>query len=475
MSEPSSSRTRLPRICIAAPSSGSGKTMITTGLLAALAARGLVVSPHKVGPDYIDPGYHAAACGRRGRNLDAHMQGVERIVPLLLRGALGRGDVPAADVAVIEGVMGLFDGALGRRGFAGTAHIAQVTSTPVVLVVDCASTSRSVGALVHGFATFEAGVRLGGVILNNLASPRHEREARSGLADAGVPVLGAVPRRKDVVVPSRHLGLVPAAERAPEARAAVDALADLVAGHVDLDELLALARTAPDLEGQAWDPAAELAAVGFATSTSTHRPRVAVAGGEAFTFSYAENTELLEAAGLEVVTVDPLTDDLPRDVAGIVIGGGFPEIHAARLSANTALRRDVAEFAASGGPIVAECAGLLYLAAHLDDHPMCGVLPLRAAMTERLTLGYRQGVALTGSVVAAEGARVVGHEFHRTAVHPLDAASAPPRAWGWQDHEGEVHREGWVQGNVHASYLHCHWAGAPGLAASFAAAAREQG
>ena len=454
---------------IAAPSSGSGKTMVTTGLLAALHARGVRVSPHKVGPDYIDPGYHAAACGRIGRNLDAHMQGPERIVPLLLHGAL---TPTPADVAVIEGVMGLFDGALGRRGFASTAHIAELTRSPVVLVVDCASTSRSVGALVHGFATFAPGVRLAGVLLNNVASPRHEREARAGIAEAGVPVLGAIPRRTDVVVPSRHLGLVPAAERAPEARAAVEALARLVAEHVDLDGLLHLARSADDLTDVApWDPAAELASVGWSPTPAPRR--VAVAGGEAFTFSYAENTELLQAAGIEVVTFDPLTDPLPSGIDGLVVGGGFPEVHAATLSANVPLREKIAAFAADGGVVSAECAGLLYLARSLDDHPMCGVLPLTGRMTPRLTLGYREGVALTDSVLGVEGTRVVGHEFHRTIVEPAIGAGhedLPARAWAWHDHEGETRRDGWVDRGVHASYLHLHWAGAPRVAAHFAAA-----
>lgn len=488
----------LPRVLLSAPASGAGKTMITTGLLAALRARGLEVSPHKVGPDYIDPGYHTAACGRRGRNLDAHMQDPDRIVPLLLHGATSP---TRADVAVIEGVMGLFDGALGRRGFAGSAHVAQLTSTPVILVVDCASTAFSVGALVHGFATFSPDVTIGGVILNNVASTRHEREARLGVAEAGVPVLGVVPRRADVVVPSRHLGLVPAAERAPEAESAVAALAQLVGDHVDLDAVLDLARTAPDLQGQSWDPTAELQAAGFVASGA--RPRVAVAAGEAFTFTYAENIELLTAAGVEVAPFDPLNDTLPSDISGLVIGGGFPEVHAGRLSENTALRTAIGEFANNGGVVYAECAGLLYLARTLEDHPMCDVLPLTARMTPRLTLGYREAVALSPSALAREGQRVTGHEFHRTVVEldeaPIgvdadaaestvaeagaddaDAAAdtipdsetrtALAPAWGWHDGDGVARKDGWISGNVHASYLHLHWAGAPTLAAAFAAA-----
>ena len=211
----------LPRVLVAAPASGSGKTMIATGLIAALRERGLAVSPHKVGPDYIDPCYNTQAAGRPGRNLDAHLVGQERLVPLLLHGAA---TPEPADVAIIEGVMGLVDGALGTDGFASRAHVARSTRTPVLLAVNCAAVSRSVAAVVHGFATFEPGVRVGGGILNNVASPRHEAEARRAVAATGVPVVGAIPRLPDVVVPSRHLGLIPAAERRPEALSAVAAL-----------------------------------------------------------------------------------------------------------------------------------------------------------------------------------------------------------------------------------------------------------
>src|SRR6476646_3456686 len=214
--------TNLPRLVIAAPATGQGKTTTATGLMAALTRAGHVVSPHKVGPDYIDPSYHALACGRPGRNLDPHLQGEHRVAPLLAHGARTP-DIAA--VAVIEGVMGLFDGAVGTGGFASSAHVADLVQAPVVLVVDCAATARSVGAIVHGFSRFSDRIRVTGVILNNVASSRHEAEARDGVAETGVPVLGVIPRLPDVVVPSRHLGLVPAAERRPEATAAVEALA----------------------------------------------------------------------------------------------------------------------------------------------------------------------------------------------------------------------------------------------------------
>ncbi|WP_327681876.1 cobyrinate a,c-diamide synthase [Kitasatospora sp. NBC_00458] len=463
----------IPRLVVAAPSSGAGKTTVATGLIAALAARGLAVSPHKVGPDYIDPGYHGLAAGRPGRNLDAFMCGPERIAPLFLHGAAG------ADVAVVEGVMGLYDGASGRGELASTAHVAKLLRAPVVLVVDASSQSRSVAALVHGFASWDPEVRLAGVILNRVASDRHEQLLREALEEgSGVPVLGSVRRSAAVATPSRHLGLIPAVERSAEALRAVADMGELVAASVDLDAVLALARTAPPLDAEPWDPAAEIAAVreaggglpaadGFPAAGGA-APRIAVAGGAAFSFSYAENAELLTAAGAEVVPFDPLhADGLPEGTAGLVIGGGFPELYVRELSANGPLRSAIAAFAASGGPVSAECAGLLYLGRELDGLPMCGVLDTSARMTERLTLGYREAVALHESPLAPVGTRVRGHEFHRTVCEP-GAGERP--AWGWRLPTGP-RTEGFAAGNVHASYLHLHWAGSPQLAASFAAAA----
>jgi cobyrinic acid a,c-diamide synthase len=448
----------LPRIVVAAPSSNAGKTSVATGLVAALTARGLAVSPHKVGPDYIDPGYTGLAAGRPGRNLDPVLVGEERVVPLFLHGARG------ADVAVVEGVMGLFDGATSptvEPGFASTAHVARLLRAPVVLVVDASAQAQSVAALVHGFATYDPTVRLGGVVLNRVGSDRHEEILRDALGGSGVPVLGAVRRLAELGTPSRHLGLVPAAERSAEALATVGRLGEVVADAVDLDAVLRLARTAPALDAVPWDPAAEVARVGS-------RPRIAVAGGAAFTFGYAENTELLEAAGAEVVTVDPLRDEaLPGGTTGLVVGGGFPEVHAADLSANGTLRADIAALAARGGPVAAECAGLLYLARSLDGVPMCGVLATDAVMSPRLTLGYREAVALSDSVLAPAGTRVRGHEFHRTVATP---SAGPAPAWRWPDRQGPAHPEGFVSGGVHASYLHLNWAGSPALAERFVAA-----
>jgi cobyrinic acid a,c-diamide synthase len=488
----------IPRVVIAAPGSGHGKTSVTTGLLGVLRARGLTVSPHKVGPDYIDPGYHTLAAGRPGRNLDPWLVGEERIAPMFAHGA----STPRpADVAVIEGVMGLFDGAArggggeraGQEGFASTAHVARLLGAPVILVVDARGMAASAAALLHGFATWDPGTRIGGVIFNQVGSARHEELLGEAAEAAGVPVLGVLHRQDRLTVPSRHLGLIPAAELGRPALEAVAALAATVAAGVDLEAVVRLARTAgalPEAAGLLPEAAGLQANPDQREERTRHPlsrtggspppippgppPRIAIAAGPAFTFGYAEHPELLAAAGAEVVTFDPLHDDrLPDGVDGLVIGGGFPEEHAGRLSANARLRSEVAALAEAGAPVIAECAGLLYLTRSLDGHPMCGVLDASATMSGTLTLGYRDAVAAVASPLAAAGARVHGHEFHRSTVQP----SAPggeglgaTAAWHWR-RDGAPVSEGHVRGRVHASYLHTHWAGVPGAADRLAAAA----
>jgi cobyrinic acid a,c-diamide synthase len=437
--------TRLPRLVVAAPATGQGKTTIATGLMAALTRAGHVVSGHKVGPDYIDPGYHALASGRPGRNLDPHLVGEDRIVPLLLHGARG------ADVAVVEGVMGLYDGRIGTQGYASTAHVATLTRTPVVLVVDISRASRSVGAVVHGMATFSPDVEIAAVVLNKAGSPRHAAEVADSI---DLPVLGVLGRDQAISAPSRHLGLVPAAERA-EAAHALDALADLVADAIDLEAVLELAATAPHLDEQPWDPAEEVSA------PSDRRPVVAMAGGRAFTFRYAETEELLRAAGCRVETFDPLLDaSLPEGTSGIYLGGGFPEVHAPGLSENAPLRAELHAAIAAGVPTVAECAGLLYLCQSVDDALMVGSLPATARMTPRLTLSYPSVTAPADSLLTRVGETVTGHEFHRTSVDP--AAGSTP---AWSIDGTPV---GFAGPSLHASYLHVHWAGHPQVAQRFA-------
>jgi cobyrinic acid a,c-diamide synthase len=428
---------------VAAPASGHGKTTVATGLMAVLRRAGHTVSGHKIGPDYIDPGYHSLATGRPGRNLDPHLVGEERLVPLLLHGAEN------ADIAIVEGVMGLYDGQIGGDGFASTAHVATVTRSPVVLVVDISHASRSIAAVVQGMVAYDPTVRVVGVILNKAGSQRHADEVCRALESTGLPVLGVLHRDDGIVAPSRHLGLVPAAER-DDAAHALDRLADRIARAIDLEQVVRLAHQAPDLDGAPWDPTLELVERVISTSSMT-RPVVAVAGGRAFTFRYAETTELLEAAGCDVVTFDPLTDEvLPDGTAGLYLGGGFPEVHAAGLSANAPLRDALLDAVTAGVPTVAECAGLLYLCRSVDGAPMVGAIDAEARMTPKLTLAYRTVETSADHLLATAGTQVTGHEFHRTVVDPTDH---------------------WATDTLHASYLHTHWAGHPEMARRFAAAA----
>lgn len=440
-----------PRVVIAAPASGSGKTTVATGLMAALRERGMNVAPGKVGPDYIDPGYHTLAAGRPGRNLDPVLVDRQRIAPLFAHGARD------ADVAVVEGVMGLYDGKVDTDGEGSTAHVAALLDAPVLLVVDARGQGRSLAALLHGFRSYSTEIRLAGVILNNVGSPRHADVLTSAAAEVGLPVVGVLPRDSEISVPSRHLGLITAAENGAEAVGVVSRMAELVAEHVDLDAVLEIAAQAPPLGVRPWDPAE---AVGEA-ATGTE-PVVAIAAGTAFTFGYAEHSELLAAAGARVVTVDPLRDkELPEGTCGVVLPGGFPEMHTEALTANAELRKRIAEFARAGGPVHAECAGLLYLTGTLDGAAMCGVLDASATFGRRLVLGYREAVALADSVLFGEGERVVGHEFHRTSTTPPHGDDP---AWAFTESGA---REGFVDRGVHASYLHTHPAAVPHAIARF--------
>jgi len=445
-----------PAIVIAAPASGSGKTTVATGLMGALRRAGRVIAPFKVGPDFIDPGYHALAAGKPGRNLDPVLVGEELVGPLYRHGSVG------ADLSVVEGVMGLFDGRIHADGpvpaRGSTAHVAGLLGAPVVLVVDARGQSQSIAALLHGFSTFDRSVRMVGVILNRVGSPRHEEVLRDACQHAGVPVLGAIPRADELTVPSRHLGLVTATEHGQRAREAVDAMSALVARHVDLAAVAAVASS--HVPAEPWTPTVAEPVSAAVT--------VALAAGRAFTFGYPEHAELLRAVGADVVEFDPLTGSLPPSTDALVIPGGFPEEFTTELSANDVVRQQIKQLADRGAPIHAECAGLTYLVDDLDGHPMCGVLPGTARFTERLTLGYRDAVALGDSALHRAGARVVGHEFHRTAV--TFAAEFPP-AWGFRNGAGTAVTDGAVSAGVHAAYLHAHAAAHPDAATRFVAAA----
>ena len=457
------SATALPRLVIAAPASGHGKTTVATGLMGALGATGLKVAGFKVGPDYIDPGYHALATSRPGRNLDPYLCGEEQMAPLLLHGA----QTPEpADVAIIEGVMGLFDGQIGGEGFASTAHVASLVRAPVIMVLDISAMSRTAAAIVHGLNTFDSNIQLSGVIINKAGSNRHAAEIIAALQATGLEVLGVLPRDAGIEIPSRHLGLVPAAERV-EAAEAVAQLSRRISDHVALESIMSIAQAAPALEAEPWS------ADQHVRPPSEARPVVAIAAGRAFSFRYAETDELLRAAGCQPVIFDPSSaEQLPAGTAGLYLGGGFPEVHAMELSANDSLRNEIRAAIKDGMPTVAECAGLLYLCRNLNGLPTVGAIEADAIMTERLTLGYRTVVADHDHLLARGGAQVAGHEFHRTTVEP---SLGPAAAWLFDGEPAgfSLDPAGAGRKTLHASYLHLHWAGYPELAQRFANAVHD--
>ncbi|MDA8047226.1 MAG: cobyrinate a,c-diamide synthase [Actinomycetota bacterium] len=428
------------RLVVAGTSSGVGKTTVATGLLAALRRAGHRPAGAKVGPDFIDPGYHALACGRPPRNLDAWLCGAGAMAPLAGRASAGAG------VLVVEGVMGLFDGSSDGTA-SSTADVARLLEAPVVLVVDASAMSASVAAMVHGYASFEPAVRVGGVILNQVGSDGHEVLLREALAPIGIPVLGALHRDDRLRWRDRHLGLVPVAEEPARAAAALDRLADLVAGRVDLAAVMALARSAPS---RATGEVA-LPAPGAPTT-------VAVAGGAAFTFTYTDTVEALEAAGARTVVFDPLHEPaLPEGVDGVIIGGGFPEVFAPALADNRPLLR---QLAATDVPLWAECGGLLLLGQEIDGHRMAGVVPARATMTGRLTLGYRTATTLAETPLGPVGTVLRGHEFHYSQLEPAGPALRLASRWGER-------QEGYGGSRLMATYLHYHPGGDPAPVGSF--------
>jgi cobyrinic acid a,c-diamide synthase len=450
----------IPRVVVAAPSSGHGKTAVAVGLLAALRDRGLRTAGFKIGPDYIDAAYLGLAAGSPARNLDPCLVGSDQVVPLFAHGAEG------AEIAVVEGTMGLYDGLAGRTDVESTAQLAASLRAPVVLVVDVAAMGQSVAALVHGFRAYDEVLWMGGVILNRVASDRHEELLREALDDVGVPVHGALRRNQlaDLGLPSRSQGVAPVVARSLEARRAVRLLGEVMTASVDLDRILALGRSAPSLPDRGWsaDGGEQVeAAMPPGTPERPVRPVVAVAGGPEYGYGYQETVELLEAAGARVEPVDPLRDEqLPPGTSGLVIGGGLPETYLDDLAGNASLARAVRALAEAGAPIVAEGTGLALLLREYDGRPMAGVLNAAGRSGPYLVLGYRQATARSVSPFVPAGTPVVGYRQHRGIATPR--AGADP-AWSWPGGEPE----GFVLGRVHASYLCLHWAGIPGIARRF--------
>jgi cobyrinic acid a,c-diamide synthase len=435
-----------PRVVVAGTHSGVGKTTVATGIMAALRRSGCAVAGAKIGPDFIDPGYHSLACGRPPRNLDAWICGERAIKPLAARAGA------ESDVLVIEGVMGLFDGASDGT-VSSTADVARLLDAPVILVVDASAMSSSVAALVHGFARFQPGLRVSGVVLNRVGSAGHEILLREALQPLGIPVLGALHRDDALAWRDRHLGLVPVAERPDEVATALHRLASTVGAGIDLEAVVALARSAAPLP----TGPVSLPAPG-------RKSTVGVAGGKAFTFTYTDTLDALRAAGAEVVVFDPLTDScIPPGIDGLLIGGGFHEVHAGELAANRRLLGELAAVVRAGVPTWAECGGLLLLSERLDNSPLAGVVPARATMTSRLTLGYREAVTASATPLGPVGTRLRGHEFHYSVLEPEGQALTLGARWGERP-------EGWSTPTMVATYLHHHPGGDPGPVAAFARA-----
>lgn len=446
-------------IIIAGVTSSVGKTTVAVGIMDALRRRGLEVQPFKVGPDYIDPGHHTASSGntaRVSRNLDTWMMPTAAVLELYHRAMIG------ADVGVVEGVMGLFDGYSGREDVGSTAHVARLLKAPVVLIVDVSHTARSAAATVIGFQRFDQTVELSGVILNNVGSAGHLRAVAEAIgASSGLPVLGYLHRSPNLVLPHRHLGLVPAAEGPPR-RAFQEKLAQEVENNFDIDAILRLARghhpPPPSLSGL------------FPEVAIPPRVNIAVARDEAFSFYYQDNLDLLAAWGSRLAAFSPLHDaKLPPSIGGIYIGGGFPEVFAATLSANQSLMNDIRMAAQKGMPIYGECGGLMYLGQAIVDfggrrHPMVGVAPGEAVMKRSaLSLGYAEVEARASNPLMEASERARGHEFHYSEWQGDAAGFAP--AYSVLNRAGRL--AGFVRGNILASYVHLHFASNPKLAPRF--------
>ncbi|MCC6177735.1 MAG: cobyrinate a,c-diamide synthase [Chloroflexi bacterium] len=425
--------------------SGVGKTTLTVGLIAALLRRGLTVQPFKVGPDYIDPSHHSQMAGRPSRNLDSWLIPEPALRDLYARASTG------ADAVVVEGVMGLFDGKSDRGEAGSTAHVARLLDLPVVLVVDAAKAARSAAAVVLGFKTLDPRIRIVGVVLNHVGSDAHYAAAAGPIEqEVGVPVLGHVPRDEALRLQERYLGLVPAAERRLSP-SYLSHLADVVERGIDVERLLMLAEIVrPVAPASGLIPAARVAT----------RCRIAVARDDAFSFYYEDNLDLLRAHGADLAEFSPLSDpSLPADCDGLYLGGGFPELFASRLAANTSLLHSIHSAADSGMPIYAECGGLMYLGEGLVDregvrHAMVGIVAGWSTMTKpRLTLGYREVRARRDSPLLRADDLVRGHEFH------WSTSDAPPSHDAAYYVLGTADRlEGSARGSVLASYMHLHFA-----------------
>ena len=486
-------------LVIAAERSGAGKTTVTIALLAYLIRRGLNVQSFKVGPDYIDPMFHAFVTGRPCRNLDPVLTSESYVKKCFSR------HIQDVDYALVEGVMGLFDGVSRRNqesgrhdrdtrinyrkeegnydfSFASTAHVAYLLNSPVLFVIDCSRLSGSVAAIAHGFRSFNPDLKFAGLVLNRVASDRHLELLQDALKPLNLPILGVLRRDEAVTIPDRHLGLIPA-EELPNLHAAIDKLADLAAVSFDWDQLLPLLAATRNRGGEGSEQLSARHSLPSGIITQKDDVvnslgkqfgvRIAVARDRAFNFYYQDNLDLLEELGAELVFWSPLDDSVfPDNVQGLYFGGGFPEVFAQKLSGNVLFRGAVRKALFSGMPTYAECGGLMYLCDSIVDFDGnswqgVGVLQTSAAMGKRLTLGYREAVAVRDSSVLTAFDEVWGHEFHRSHL-TVEPTNPVYHSWRYGKRgEVEAVAEGWGVCQVHASYLHLHWGARPDIPARF--------
>lgn len=448
---------RLPRLVVAGTASGVGKTTTMLALTAALSARGLRVATFKCGPDYLDPSYHARAGGNACHNLDGWMMGRAAVEQSFARAARG------ADLALIEGVMGLYDGASPTSDEGSSAEIAKWLAAPVLLAVDAGGMARSIAALVHGFRDFDRELWLGAVVCNRVGSAGHLELLRRALPD--VAIVGGLPKRPELAFHERHLGLHSADERALP-QATLEGWRALAAEWLDLDAIVALAQRAPEL---------------LVSAEETHAApavcRIGVARDAAFHFYYEDNLRRLEALGAELVYFSPLAERALPQVDALYLGGGYPELFAPALAANAPLKAAFADFAARGGPIYAECGGLMYLAQAIETldgarHPMVGLLPGVARVQPRLqALGYVEVTTRAPTILGPPGLVLRGHQFRYSELVELPAGGER-RYELCRRRDDQRSLEGYASGNVLGSYVHAHWASNPSVAGGLVAAAR---
>ncbi|MEA5583071.1 cobyrinate a,c-diamide synthase [Nodularia harveyana UHCC-0300] len=463
-------------LVIAGERSGVGKTTVTLTLLASLCRRGSAVQSFKVGPDYIDPMFHSYVTGRACRNLDAVLTSEAYVQKCFANHSQG------CEYSLVEGVMGLFDGVkdvanqedcLINTDFASTAHVARLLDLPVLLVIDCSRLSGSVAAIAHGYCSLDSRIKIAGVVLNRVGSDRHLSLLQDSLEALKLPIFGVLRRQDNITIPDRHLGLVPT-EELPELDAVINRLADLGDTCFNWSELLPLLKSphsphfphsphSPHFPHSPHSPHSPLPTPWTLSVAEVQSPiKIAVARDRAFNFYYQDNLDLLQNLGAELVFWSPLEDAaLPENIQGMYFGGGFPEVCAKTLAANTSALQTVKTAILAGIPTIAECGGLMYLCEEIIDFdgkswPMAGVLPTSAVMGGRLTLGYRRAIALQDNLLVPAGTDIYGHEFHRSglSVNPLQPLFETYR----YDCEENMGTEGWAfPKNLHASYIHLHW------------------